>query len=301
MRLEEFVHKVLKEVAVKAGSSLEVRTVPVEKNNGVMLAGIAASRPGRVRGACIYMDGYYEKYLAGEMNVSEVSEEVYRQFVEHCDDTDGIDLESLWHWEEAEPRIHAKLVNREMNRKLLEGVPHRDFLDLAVIYHVTVNGLPEGGTGSYTVSDRNMEIWGQDEESLYQTAVLNMRLSGEPVFESMEETFRKMMPGLQLPFPGSVLPAGMYVLTNQAQIFGAAELLDRGTLKWISDELGGDFVVLPSSIHETIIIRKNRTTCYQELADMVAGINRDAVSREERLSDHVYLYKCDKGTLEPVA
>ena len=206
----------------------------------------------------------------------------------------------LWDWEVAKECIHAKLVNREMNSGFLKRVPYRNFLDLEVIYYVTVDGLSEGVNGAFTVSERNMEVWKKKEDELYRTAVFNMHLHGEPVFESMDEVLRSIMPGFQLPSPVST-PVEMHVLTNKEKIFGAAEILDSGTLKRVSDELGGDFIVLPSSVHECIIIPADETVSYQELADMVTEINVDAVSIEERLSDHVYLYERKVGTLRIVA
>ena len=59
---------------------------------------------------------------------------------------------------------------------------------------MTLDGLSESGTAAFTVSDQNMEVWRKDENALYQMAVSNMRLDGEPVFEDMEEIIRSMIP-----------------------------------------------------------------------------------------------------------
>ncbi|MCI9665308.1 MAG: hypothetical protein HFI46_15865 [Lachnospiraceae bacterium] len=210
-------------------------------------------------------------------------------------------MRMLWDWEAAKGRIHAKLVNREMNRELLKKVPYREFLDLAVIYYVTVDGISEGVNGAFTVSDRNMEIWGKDENTLYRSAVSNMRLDGKPVFEDMEEIIRSIMPE-EIPDLAVGIPKfRSYVLTNPKKVFGAVELLDGNTLKEIGDELGGDFIVLPSSLHESIILPADGSVSYQELADMVTDINVNVVSVEERLSDHVYLYEREEGVLKIAA
>ena len=191
--------------------------------------------------------------------------------------------------------------NFENNTELLRGKPYRKFLDLAAVYYVQVEGFKDGGTGAFLVNDSHMSVWGQTEEGLYSAAVQNMRLSGESVFESMEEILGQMMPEFQPPLPAGVPAARMYVLTNQKQIFGAAELLDNEALKQVSDELGGDFIVLPSSLHECIILPAGEAVSYQELADIVAGVNINAVSIEERLSDHVYLYEHKEGLLRIAA
>lgn len=210
-------------------------------------------------------------------------------------------MEWIWDWEAAKGRIRAKLVNREMNRELLKKVPYREFLDLAVIYYVTLDGLSESGTAAFTVSDQNMEVWRKDENALYQMAVSNMRLDGEPVFEDMEEIIRSMIPDAMPDLAVGIPKIRSYVLTNPKKIFGAVELLDGNTLKGIGDELGGDFIVLPSSLHESIIIPADGSVSYQELADIVTDINRNVVSIVERLSDHVYLYERKEGALRIAA
>ena len=300
MELKEFAEEVLKGVEEKAGGKLKMRLVPREKNNSITLTGITAFRPEGSNGTCIYLNGYYEGYCNSQITLAKVTEDVYDKLIGHCNDLDGVDMRVLWDWEVAKECIHAKLVNREMNSGFLKRVPYRNFLDLEVIYYVTVDGLSEGVNGAFTVSERNMEVWKKKEDELYRTAVFNMHLHGEPVFESMDEVLRSIMPGFQLPSPVST-PVEMHVLTNKEKIFGAAEILDSGTLKRVSDELGGDFIVLPSSVHECIIIPADETVSYQELADMVTEINVDAVSIEERLSDHVYLYERKVGTLRIVA
>ena len=301
MRLEEFAEKVLKGVKEKARETLKVRIVSEKKNNGVTLTGITASRPESSGGACIYLENYYEGYCDGRITLDWVAEDVYDKLMEHCNDLDGMDMRVLWDWEAAKPNIRAKLVNREMNREFLKKVPHREFLDLAVIYYVTLDGLSEIGTTAFTVSDKNMEAWKKDENALYQMAVSNMRLDGKPVFEDMKKIIRSMMPE-EIPDLAVGIPKfRFYVLTNSQKVFGAVELLDGNTLKEIGDELGDDFIVLPSSLHESIIIPADGSVSYQKLADMVTDINVNVVSTEERLSDHVYLYEREEGVLRIAA
>lgn len=299
--MEKFAEEVLKEVMEKAGDSLRVQIVPANKNNGVTLTGITASRPGSSGGACIYLDGYYEDYCDNHITLDGAAEDVYGKLMEHCNDLDGVDMRVLWDWEAAKSHIHAKLVNREMNHELLKKVPYRDFLDLAVVYYVTMDGLMEDGTVAFTVSDKNMEVWKKEEDDLYQMAVSNMRLDGKPIFEDMEEILWGMMPGGGCPFTSRALNIRMYVLTNRGKVFGAVELLDGDTLKGIGDKLGSDFAVLPSSLHESIIVPADMRASYQELASIVRSVNMESVAMEERLSDHVYLYERGEGVLKIAA
>lgn len=301
MDFKEFTDELLKEVTGMAGDIFRAGIAKNLKNNGVERTAITATAPQWRGSPNIYLEGFYEEYKSGDRGIGGIAGEVYRQLMEHMDDLKGVRLDGLRKWDEARPRIYAKLINFENNIELLKWKPYRKFLDLAAVYYVQVEGFKDGGTGAFLVNDSHMSVWGQTEESLYSAAVQNMRLLGEPVFESMEEILGQMMPEFQLPLPASAPAARMYVLTNQKKIFGAAELLDNGTLRQVSDELGGDFIVLPSSLHECIILPADGTLSYQKLADMVAGVNINAVSIEERLSDHVYLYGREEGALRIAA
>ena len=301
MRLEKFAEEVLRGVEEKAGETLKARIVPGNKNNGATLTGITASKHEGKGGVCIYLDNYYGDYCDNRITLDEVTEDVYVKLMEHRNDLDGVDMKALWDWEAAKTRIRAKLVNREMNCGFLKKVPHRDFLDLAVIYYVTLDGLSESGTAAFTVSDQNMEVWRKDENALYQMAVSNMRLDGEPVFEDMEEIIRSMIPDAMPDLAVGIPKIRSYILTNPKKVFGAVELLDGNTLTEIGDKLGSDYMVLPSSLHESIILPVDGRISYQELADIVTDINRNVVSIVERLSDHVYLYERKEGALRIAA
>lgn len=93
----------------------------------------------------------------------------------------------------------------------------------------------------------------------------------------------------------------MYILTNHRRCFGAAEILDKKTLRTIADQIGDRFIVLPSSVHETIVLPPKEEAEYRRLADMVREVNDTQVDVEERLSDHVYVYSRDEEMLKIVA
>jgi len=298
MEMGEFAERVSKGVTAKAGGALDVRVTENPKNNGATRTAITMMGPGG--GLSIYLDRYYEGYEDGVMDIDGIAGEVYTQLMEHKDDLKGVDIAGISKWEMVEGHIYARLVNAGMNREALAGMPHRQFLDLAVSYYVEMDGIARGdSTAGFLIKNGHMEAWGQDEGGLYQAARSNMRLSGGPVFEDMDKVLQEQLQGG--PPPAGLPGLDMYILTNQRKLFGAAEILDGGTLKWIGDKLGGDYVVLPSSVHETLILPSDGRVPYRELADIVWEVNRAQVIMEERLSDHVYLYERGKGALRIVA
>ena len=82
----------------------------------------------------------------------------------------------------------------------------------------------------------------------------------------------------------------MYVLSNEAGLNGAASLMYRDALDTASEFLHGDLVILPSSIHETILLKDDGSLDYETLQGIVEQANRNVVSENEKLSDHIYRY-----------
>lgn len=88
----------------------------------------------------------------------------------------------------------------------------------------------------------------------------------------------------------------IFVLKNNTMVNGAAEILNDDTRQEIAEKIG-DFYVLPSCIHETIIIPKDAGMELDELEHMVQEVNYTQVAPDERLSDHVYEYDAKEHEL----
>ena len=86
------------------------------------------------------------------------------------------------------------------------------------------------------------------------------------------------------------------VLTNNNSQLGAAVILYDGVLKDIAK--GEDLVILPSSIHEVLILKAKQNDSPAELKAMVQDVNATQVALEERLSDNVYKYNAKLDKIE---
>lgn len=304
MSFEEFTENVLKEIRVRAGGAFQVRKHDVTKNNHVKLTGIAVRREGTDIEPCFYLDELYREYESGGMEFEETVDEVYRLILKSMDDdVPDVDLSGFTEWETVQGNVYAKLINAEQNREQLGTIPHRMFLDLAVVYYAAVRDHAKEEVGTILIRREHMEEWGQKEETLYQTAMRNMRADGEADFACIETVVRRILPDITISDEEGKESQGtnMYILTNNRRRFGAAEILDKKTLRMIADQVGDRFIVLPSSVHETIVLPPKEEAEYMRLADMVRIVNNMEVDIEERLSDHVYVYSRDEEALKIVA
>lgn len=304
MSFEEFTENVLKEIRVRADGAFQVRKHDVTKNNHVKLTGIAVMREGTDIEPCFYLDELYRGYESGGMKFEETVDEVYELILKNMDDdVPDVDLSGFTKWETVQGNVYAKLINAEQNREQLGAIPHRMFLDLAVVYYAAVRDHAKEEVGTILIRKEHMEEWGQKEETLYQTAMRNMRSDGAADFAGIETVVRRILPDIVVSDEEEQKSPdiNMYILTNNRRRFGAAEILDKKTLRMIADQVGDGFIVLPSSVHETIVLPPKEEAEYTRLADMVRIVNDTQVDIEERLSDHVYVYSRDEEALKIVA
>ena len=303
MSFEEFRENILQEIRARADGAFQVKKHDVIKNNNVKQAGIAVVVKEETNiGPCVYLDEFYREYESDGMKFDEIVDEVYRLILKYGEDMPDVDLSGFRNWETVHGDIYPKLVNAKQNKELLEKIPHRNFLDLAVVYYAVARNHAREDIGTVLIYNGHMEIWGQEEENLYQTAMRNMRADGETDLITLE-TIIKRIAGITFPKKdgNASHDTDMYILTNRHRRFGAAEILDKKTLRMIADQLGDRFIVLPSSVHETIVLPPKEEAEYGRLADMVREVNDTEVDVEERLSYHVYVYSRDEEMLKIVA
>lgn len=303
MSFEEFAENVVKEIRAKVGGAFQIKEHNVIKNNNVKLTGIAVVKEEADIGPCVYLDEFYREHESDGMRFDEIVDEVYQLIVKNEEEAPDFDISGFKRWEVVRENVYAKLINAEQNKELLEKIPHRNFMDLAVVYYAVARDHAQKDIGTILIYTGHMEMWGQEEENLYQTAMMNMRTDGEAALVSIENIIRRVLPNedISLGLGGHRRDISMYILTNSRKRFGAAEILDKKTLRMIADEVGDGFIVLPSSVHETIILPPKDEKEYGMLKGMVREVNDTQVDIEERLSYHVYMYSRDEEVLKIVA
>lgn len=197
-------------------------------------------------------------------------------------------------YQNAEKKIYFQLINSEQNREMIEDIPHRDFMNLTVIYRLCV-GRDENGIAS-TVIDHGMAARiGMDEETLYKCAAKNTK-DMFPVRVVPIKTVMREIIGADVPedladeiiddLPGENI---MYVITNSIGLNGAASILYEEELHQLADKIEDDLYILPSSIHECLAVSTSFFSA-EELSLLVYHANQDVVGIQDRLSNDVYMY-----------
>lgn len=271
----------------------EVDIVEQRKNNNVFWDALSIKGEKNIM-PVIYLEPYYHKYENGEKleNILQSIADTYMKSMEQVGEFPA----DRFQYDRVKDGIFVVAQNAEMNRDLLENVPHEIREDLALLYRVSVE-LSNGEKGSVLINNAHLDLWGIDERTLKEVAWSNMHHYRRPVFSSMNDILGEL--GFdEIPEQESLME--MYVLSNEEKYYGAAYVFDEDTMSRIADRLNSDIVIIPSSIHETILLKKMDDMDFESLKEMVREVNRTQLHPTEILSDEVYQYDRETQTLSRV-
>lgn len=192
--------------------------------------------------------------------------------------------------------VILSLINTETNKEYLEKIPHRAFEDLSIIYHICINAPSDVPFKNMVVTNDMINEMGITEEELYLIAKENTIRLLEPMVESMFEIMKRLIPDSVKEIDEPKYP--MYVVSSKYGYGGAAFMLYDKIFDMLTQKIGEDILILPSSRHDFIAMPNCEDV--EALANMVFEINITDVSDEDRLSNQVYRWNKDARKVEVV-
>ena len=206
-----------------------------------------------------------------------------------------VDLESLSDYEQMKSKLSMEVVSAEKNAELLESVPHERMEDMAVVYRFVLDQT-DSGNGTILVTNQLLEQYGITKEQLRADAMENAPEIRPSEIRGMSEVMSELAPGM-IP---EVAPEDeqMFVATVPDKIHGAGVIAYPNFMEDAAQKMGGDFFVLPSSIHEVLLVRDNGQMTAKELENMVKEVNATQVEPADQLTDHVYHYDSQNHLFE---
>ncbi len=289
MEYKEFVEYIKMNAGYIAGEGGNITINHVIKNNGCEMDGLVIMEKGKDIAPTIYLDSFYELYTNGEniKNIIRQIEVIYEQNKNNV----TFDVNILKHFVTIKDKIVYKVVNYRSNEKLLEQVPHKRILDLAVVFYCLLDN-EYGRSATALIYNNNLKNWNVTIDDVYKAALKNTPDLLHSKISSMAALFEKCgvnVDGEEVDLKDYV-PSDMYVLTNESKLNGAACILYENVLYDFAQKLGADLYILPSSVHEVILLPKLSMFEKDELVNMVKEVNTEGVAADEVLSDHVYEY-----------
>ncbi len=278
-------------------ATLAVQTVP--KPGNVLLTGITVHFQGSNVAPCYYIDEPYNKCLKG-MPVTAVASDLAEYIRKTNNLPAQIDVSSIQDFEAARAQIFPRLIDARHGKncdylanKVSRNIPGTG---INVIYDVELSRDKHGETiMSTAVTNQLAELWNIPLEELHETAIQNAVRQRPLYFTDMNGILNSLAPD---EFPEIEAESLLYVLTNNSKQYGAAAILYPETAKMLHDRFRNGFYVLPSSVHELIIVPKALSDDPDMLKAMVTSINAEQVLPAEQLSDSVYTLDADGNLAE---
>lgn len=255
------------------------------KNNGMQRIGLTISQESTNVSPTIYLEEYYRQYENG-WSLDEIAEDIARLYHD-VKFEQSWDVTQVQDFHIAKSKVAYKLINLSKNKDLLNDIPYVPFFDLAIVFFLLLD-TTEKGSATILITNDILKYWGISTEELHEIATKNTPKLLLADFKPMSVMIQELLH--ETPNDEDAWQSVMYVLTNRHRHFGAACILYSQVLEDIANQLDKDFYILPSSIHEVIILPVSELPNHIELNKMIVEINESQVSQEEMLSDHAYYY-----------
>ncbi|MDE6626688.1 MAG: hypothetical protein K2K56_10035 [Lachnospiraceae bacterium] len=279
----------------------------VIKNNGIALDGLIIRKDKEMISPNIYLNSFFENYQMGKPLAAIMEEIIYQYNL--FKEEQNIRLADIWDFAAIKQDIVLRLVNYDRNRELLKTCPHKRYLDLAVTFRMVLD-RDCMGIGSALVTTDVFDYWDVSLDHLYKLALENtmkefpwrMDSLATVITECMkrqlpEEKLMEMREDFKL-LENTENEVSMYVLSNEAGMNGATCILYDAVLRNFAKAQGCNVYILPSSIHEVLLVPENVETDAVTLEEMVSDANHSAVGLIDLLSDHVYYYDRERDMVE---
>ncbi|MBQ4068509.1 MAG: hypothetical protein IJC76_04590 [Lachnospiraceae bacterium] len=310
MDYNEFLSYIKDSITTIIGEERQVNIHKIIKNNDIELDGLSITSSSHNISPTIYLNDYYNDYLNGA-NIGDIVYDIYGIYEQQNKNID-FDLSFFADFNQIKSRIMAKLINYNSNQKLLLDVPHVRFLDLAIVFYCFIEN-DTFGNATVLIHTSHMQMWNVTENELYKYSMINTPLIFPPIITNMNEVIQELLISKMqnqyitsdnqedifsfeeitdniLNIISEETSSSMYILTNSHKMNGSICMLYQDVLKDFSNKINSDIIILPSSIHEIILIPYADDLSPEQLNKMVKDVNTNEVDSIDVLSDHIYKY-----------
>jgi len=292
MNYQQFVIVVKNKVALALGDGMSLNIHTALKNNGVERVGLTISDKRINISPTIYLEEYYKQFQDG-FDMEDIIASILDVYQE-------VKFEHTWQihtvkdFEIMRSKIVYKLIHAKKNESLLNKMPYIAYLDFAIVFYILFE-VDDSGTATIPITHELIQLWDVSVDEVQQCAFCNAPSLLPASFKPMQIVIDELM-GTNYSEQEAIEDL-MFVLTNSLRSFGAACILYDGMLDKISEEIGENFYILPSSIHEMIIVPESNSPSREHLNEMITEVNQTQVDEEEFLSACVYYYDRTTRTL----
>lgn len=258
----------------------------VKRNNQISMMGLSIGETKNYLVPVLYLEIFYRNYLRGQ-ELSDTMKDIARIYRGHQVGF-YLDEDKVSDYEHIKKNLFYRVVNYEKNKEMLKYTPYERFLDLAVTYRWAAYRNHDG-MASALVRNKELLLWGVTKEQMMKDAKENTEKIFPPVMRKIQSVIPVKITDMEIP---------LFVLSNGDYMNGASVMLYKDPLRDFANYMGYDLYILPSSIHEVILLLDDEyVQSSEELREMVRETNCMVVDQEEVLSDHIYHYDREKDEI----
>lgn len=318
---EQFKDTIVDEILTYLPEEYSDCTVTIEKtlkNNGKHMDGLLIKNDKFNVSPNIYLNGLYEEYVSGR-SIKSILRAIASIRV-NSNYRHNIDPEKILNFNNVRDYLYITLVNYERNSELLKDRPYRRFMDLAVIYYVDIvrSGIMKvnlPGSLSMGITNDLMASYELTEEMLFKIAMRNlydqkdyeMRYIHEDVIEkkarlvALAENVDERYALNEVRESFEDWNYDIMYLTNRRHDRGAALMLRDDLMEEMAEKLDGNFYIIPSSIHEVILIAEHAQITEESLTELLHQMNSEMEDEKEYLSNSIYFYDAERSSVQLIA
>ena len=207
----------------------------------------------------------------------------------------GFSKEDVVNYNWVKDKIYPRLINTGMSEEYLSNKPHKDIEDLSVVYTIRFSS-DERGVASAAITYDLLDLYGVDKDTIHKQAMSNLAKE-KPKFMNIADMLFK--PNAKEKKIENIYPEDyevpFFVLSSQNGTCGAVMVLNPKLMDAITKNFG-DVYVVPSSVHEVLIVPQHVMPA-NLLAKMCTEINSREVPDQDVLSNNIYEYDAETHSL----
>lgn len=298
--MEQFKLQLKKQLQEKLGDSYHIMEKTVVHPNDTILTGLIIQHQNSTIGATFYLENLLKQYTNGS-SLSELVTDIISQLSQARKEPEIIQslLQTDLDFETVKSRICFRLLNRSLNQQYLSDKVFLAFHDLAISFYLAVD-IAEDSLGSISLPHTLFDKWNISLEELFSIAQENMKMHMPAKIVSLSDLLNEMYEKdefASIMNPPQFSEINMYTLTSENMTYGAGCMLYDDVLKTFSQEHQYQkVVIIPSSIHETLLLSYDSCNL-DDVLNMVDEVNRTTVSKQEKLSDNIYIYDSSTNSI----
>lgn len=294
MDFETFMNETIKEMRDRF-PDFDISKQEVSKLQGESYTGMAVRPENSEIGATLNLQDFY-KALGSGMFLEDVMDSIERSVVSAVRHMPHYDARVLEDYDRMKDALTIDLVPVAGNEEKLAQIPHKNVEDMSMVYRFEEESSVYG-SASILVTNEMLAVYDITADQLHEDAMKAAVQNRPAKLHNMNDVMRDMMGDMSGLVPMNE-PSPLWVATVEGGQNGAGVIQYPGFLDQAAEALGGDFYVLPSSVHEVLLVADDGSMELSYLEEMVRSVNETEVSPAERLSDNVYHYDSEAHIFE---